>query len=447
MGYSYRTTPQSAGRVNDAAPAPSADQIVHAQHDETGRMWAGPRSQLPRRYRECAAPASSADAAQPECAWSWCHQPSQMPASEYCAEHAPPAAPPAEPTATDAKCEMCDNVDYFGQRCHLHKGHAGTHHRAPAAPVKSAFQLIKGMAEKLRAVAGVVRSLDANDADAYLCEQAANNLAQFLGIYDWIPKYRNTAPATDDLVTRLNAATRPLIIYQSTDGTTTRKVLADDALRLQQLAREASIEVQRQARDIAEARQLFNKEYNEYRESRRRLREELSGERDRHKRTAERAERAEAELHKANIDSANLLAECSDMSVDIEKYRGEIAALRMAVKDDAQWAQENERLTKERDELRTMLQTTNQANGRLAEVADKYKGQSRELDRVKVQLTSEITAALAERDALRECVKAADAIRKYLPVGNGTVRNPHLNYSQVCLRAWDYDAARAKVRT
>jgi hypothetical protein len=31
----------------------SADPVIHAQHDETGRMWTGPRSQLPRRYFEC----------------------------------------------------------------------------------------------------------------------------------------------------------------------------------------------------------------------------------------------------------------------------------------------------------------------------------------------------------------------------------------------------------
>lgn len=68
--------------------------------------------------------------------------------------------------------------------------------------------------------------------------------------------------------------------------------------------------IERQAREIAdykvelsrlqserdEARELFNKEYNEARESRRRLRDELSGERDRHKRTQERAERAEAKV-------------------------------------------------------------------------------------------------------------------------------------------------------
>ncbi len=34
----------------------SADPIIHAQHGETGRMWTGPRSQLPRQYFECSAP-------------------------------------------------------------------------------------------------------------------------------------------------------------------------------------------------------------------------------------------------------------------------------------------------------------------------------------------------------------------------------------------------------
>ena len=30
----------------------SADDVINAQHDETGRTWRGPRSQLPRRYFE-----------------------------------------------------------------------------------------------------------------------------------------------------------------------------------------------------------------------------------------------------------------------------------------------------------------------------------------------------------------------------------------------------------
>jgi hypothetical protein len=30
----------------------SADDVINAQHDETGRVWRGPRSQLPHRYFE-----------------------------------------------------------------------------------------------------------------------------------------------------------------------------------------------------------------------------------------------------------------------------------------------------------------------------------------------------------------------------------------------------------
>jgi hypothetical protein len=33
------------------------DEIVNAQHDETGRMWQGKRKDIPRRFFECAAPA------------------------------------------------------------------------------------------------------------------------------------------------------------------------------------------------------------------------------------------------------------------------------------------------------------------------------------------------------------------------------------------------------
>jgi hypothetical protein len=40
----------------------TTDPIVDAQHDETGRMWRGPLSQLPRRY---AVVASSQPAAAP----------------------------------------------------------------------------------------------------------------------------------------------------------------------------------------------------------------------------------------------------------------------------------------------------------------------------------------------------------------------------------------------
>ena len=48
----------------------SADPVIHAQHDETGRMWSGPRSQLPRRYFEICSPADMAQIAadQPDAA-------------------------------------------------------------------------------------------------------------------------------------------------------------------------------------------------------------------------------------------------------------------------------------------------------------------------------------------------------------------------------------------
>ena len=39
---------------------PSKDPLVNAQHDETGRWWSGPRSQIPPRYYEVTvAPPSS----------------------------------------------------------------------------------------------------------------------------------------------------------------------------------------------------------------------------------------------------------------------------------------------------------------------------------------------------------------------------------------------------
>jgi hypothetical protein len=33
-------------------PADALDPIIHAQHEDTGRTWMGPRSKLPRRYFE-----------------------------------------------------------------------------------------------------------------------------------------------------------------------------------------------------------------------------------------------------------------------------------------------------------------------------------------------------------------------------------------------------------
>ena len=44
------TEREQAEKVNTAPT--TEDPIIHAQHDETGRTWTGPRSQLPRRYFE-----------------------------------------------------------------------------------------------------------------------------------------------------------------------------------------------------------------------------------------------------------------------------------------------------------------------------------------------------------------------------------------------------------
>ena len=38
--------------IDASITADSADDVINAQHDETGRTWRGPRSQLPRRYFE-----------------------------------------------------------------------------------------------------------------------------------------------------------------------------------------------------------------------------------------------------------------------------------------------------------------------------------------------------------------------------------------------------------
>ena len=51
-----------AWQAGHAAALARADAVpvIHAQHDETGRMWTGPRDKLPPRYAECAAPPSPA---------------------------------------------------------------------------------------------------------------------------------------------------------------------------------------------------------------------------------------------------------------------------------------------------------------------------------------------------------------------------------------------------
>jgi hypothetical protein len=43
------------GRLDIWEAADQPDPIIDAQHDETGRMWRGPRSQLPRRFAEVTA--------------------------------------------------------------------------------------------------------------------------------------------------------------------------------------------------------------------------------------------------------------------------------------------------------------------------------------------------------------------------------------------------------
>jgi hypothetical protein len=84
------------------------------------------------------------------------------------------------------------------------------------------------------------------------------------------------------------------------------------------------------------------------------------------------------QLSKANIDAANLMAECSDMSVDIEKYRSEITEAR-AARDEAQRAGVTtanywmERAEAERDKLREVLVE-------LIESHDSYKRAAPPLD-------------------------------------------------------------------
>ncbi len=109
------------------------------------------------------------------------------------------------------------------------------------------------------------------------------------------------------------------------------------------------------------------------------------------------------QLSKANIDAANLMAECSDMSVDIEKYRSEITEAR-AARDEAQ---------------RAGVTTANYWMER----------------------------AEAERDALRECIEWALGEGEDFPAWPDTVTitgNPKYWWRTELLRR--YDAARAKVK-
>lgn len=128
--------------------------------------------------------------------------------------------------------------------------------------------------------------------------------------------------ARDALAERIDTALRPLVIYESTDGQTTRKVLADDALRLQSVLREcrAALIAPPAQGEPQPARRFacFTQEDGVY--------ESPIGE------------------HVAYSDYAALRAEnerqareISDMSVDIEKYRNEIAKLK-SERDAAQRA-------------------------------------------------------------------------------------------------------------
>lgn len=54
---SHVSTPAAPPEAStQPVPQASADPEVCAQHDETGRLWAGPRSQIPRRFAECPEP-------------------------------------------------------------------------------------------------------------------------------------------------------------------------------------------------------------------------------------------------------------------------------------------------------------------------------------------------------------------------------------------------------
>ena len=87
-----------------------------------------------------------------------------------------------------------------------------------------------------------------------------------------------------------------------------------------------------------------------------------------------------------------------------------------------------DRLRAERDELRAMLQGANRDAARLATLVDKYKWQVRDT-------CTRAERAEAERDALREVVRAADAIWKTVS------QTPDRTYAMAA-----YYTARAKVK-
>jgi hypothetical protein len=89
---------KTLGREIDAFLRPAVvvdDPIIDAQHGETGRMWRGPRSQLPRRYAEVSIPACNHFPGQSTC--EWCSAPAAQPCGHpWKAQH-------------DFKCILCSS--------------------------------------------------------------------------------------------------------------------------------------------------------------------------------------------------------------------------------------------------------------------------------------------------------------------------------------------------
>lgn len=101
-------------------------------------------------------------------------------------------------------------------------------------------------------------------------------------------------------------------------------------------------------------------------------------------------------------------------------------------------AYELERLARERDDVRAMLQNTNRDAARLASLVDKYKWQVRDT-------CTRAERAEAERDTLRAIVRAADAIRTGADCprcDSGKLRNPEKEHWESC-GFGQYDRARA----
>lgn len=91
-----------------------------------------------------------------------------------------------------------------------------------------------------------------------------------------------------------------------------------------------------------------------------------------------------------------------------------------------------ERLTRERDDVRAMLQNTNHDAARLAAMADKYKWQVRDTCKRAETVESALAAARAENGRMRAVIAAADMLR------DATVTSYN-----VYLHRNNYDTARA----